>query len=111
MEKFGKFEAVFEPGLHFAGLDLLGCCVQFRSISKRVQQQRCKVSSITKDRLFVTVHIAVQRSVLPENVGEAIYSVTDMSKQVEAGVADVVRSLVPQHTLDEFFALAEELAQ
>lgn len=111
VEKFGKFEAVLEPGLHSAGWDLLGCCVQFRGISKRVQQQVCNVSSITKDRLFVTVHVAVQRSVLPENVGEAIYSVTDMSKQVEAGVADIIRSLLPQHTLDELFALSEELSE
>lgn len=111
VEQFGKFEAVLEPGLHFAGLDLLGCCVQFRSTNKRVQQQLCKITSITKDKLFIAVHVAVQRSVLPENVGQAIYSVTDMGKQVEAAVADIVRSLVPQYTLDEFFALSEELSQ
>mmetsp|Transcript_124580 Transcript_124580/g.248563 ORF Transcript_124580/g.248563 Transcript_124580/m.248563 type:complete len:364 (+) Transcript_124580:32-1123(+) len=111
VERFGKFEAVLESGLYFAGIDLLGCCVQFRSISKRVQQQMCTASSITKDKLSVTVHIAVQRSVAPENVGQAVYTVTDMGKQVESAVADIIRSLIPRYTLEEFFALSEELSQ
>jgi len=110
VEQFGKYEKVLEPGLQFAGPDLLGCCVQFRSISKRVLQQESTVSSITKDKLSVTVHVAVQRSVAPENVGMAVYAVTDLGKQVDAAVADIVRSLVPQHTLEEFFAMSEELS-
>eukprot|EP00439_Symbiodinium_sp_Y106_P028758 s4096_g3.t1 len=39
LERFGKFDRTLAPGLSWAGFDLCGACVAFRSISSRVVQK------------------------------------------------------------------------
>jgi len=103
VESFGKFEKVLGPGLSWIGLDLCGCCFEFRSISSRVEQNICVVETKTKDNVFVTVHVAIQQSVIPEHVEEAIYKLSSVDSQIDSYVADVVRSQVPKMMLDEAF--------
>lgn len=103
VESFGKFEKVIGPGLAWLGFDLCGCCFQFRSISSRVEQNTCIVETKTKDNVFVTVHVAIQQSVIPEHVEEAIYKLSNVDAQIDSYVADVVRSHVPKMMLDEAF--------
>jgi len=103
VENFGKFEKVLGPGLSWIGLDLCGCCFSFRSISRRVEQNICVVETKTKDNVFVTVHVAIQQSVIPEHVEDAIYKLSSVDGQIDSYVADVVRSHVPKMMLDEVF--------
>jgi len=103
VEHFGKFQEVLGPGLSCVGLDLCGCCFQFRSISSRVEQNMCIVETKTKDNVFVTVHVAIQQSVVPERVHDAIYKLSCVDAQIDSYVADVVRSHVPKMMLDDAF--------
>merc|ERR1712136_167605 len=94
----------------FAGLDVCGACVSFRAITSRVEQNRCSVQTKTKDNVFVTVKVAVQQSVVPERVEDAIYKLTNVHAQVDSYVSDVVRSHVPKMTLDEDFEKKDEIS-
>lgn len=110
VEKFGKFSHMLPPGLAFAGLDCCGCCVSFRSISSRITQIVIEVNTKTKDHVFVTAKIAIQKSVLPEGVVDAMYKLTDIHMQVESYVSDVVRSTIPLMTLCELFEKKDEVS-
>lgn len=110
VEKFGKFESILGPGLTFTGFDICGCCIGFRSMTKRIRQSICEVHTKTKDHVFVTLTIAVQHSVSPENVWQAMYVLADEERQIESHVSDVVRSKVPQMLLDDSFANCREIS-
>jgi len=119
VEKFGRFSNILGPGLSCVGFDMCGMCITFRSITRRVEQNELKVETKTKDNVFVTVHVAVQQSVIPENASAALYKLANVSAQIDSYVSDVVRSQVPKMTLDEAFekkdtvsdAIQEELAR
>merc|ERR1712135_240942 len=106
MGKFGKYDKIMSPGLGFAGCDVCGACVSFRAITSRVEQNLCSVQTKTKDNVFV----AVQQSVVPERVEDAIYKLTNVHAQVDSYVSDVVRSHVPKMTLDEAFEKKDEIS-
>jgi regulator of protease activity HflC (stomatin/prohibitin superfamily) len=110
VESFGKFSHILKPGLSFAGVDLAGCCISFRSISSRVEQITVVVNTKTRDNVFVTVNVAVQQSVKPEKVEEAMYKLANVSAQIDSYVADVVRSQVPLMTLDEAFERKDDVS-
>mmetsp|Transcript_51302 Transcript_51302/g.166362 ORF Transcript_51302/g.166362 Transcript_51302/m.166362 type:complete len:223 (-) Transcript_51302:77-745(-) len=55
--------------------------------------------------------IAVQKSVLPEGVVDAMYKLTDVHAQVESYVSDVVRSTLPQMTLFEVFEKKDHVSE
>ena len=82
VEKFGKYDKIMSPGLGFAGCDVCGACISFRAITSRVEQNLCKVQTKTKDNVFVTVKVAVQQSVVPERVEDAMYKLTNVHEQV-----------------------------
>merc|ERR1712032_626979 len=98
------------PGLGFSGFDLCGCCVAYRSITSRVEQNMCVVQTKTKDNVFVGVKVAVQQSVIPESVQDAMYKLTDVHAQIDSYVSDVVRSQVPMMLLDEAFEKKDEIS-
>eukprot|EP00409_Alexandrium_fundyense_P003912 CAMPEP_0185902106 /NCGR_PEP_ID=MMETSP0196C-20130402/1402_1 /TAXON_ID=2932 /ORGANISM="Alexandrium fundyense, Strain CCMP1719" /LENGTH=128 /DNA_ID=CAMNT_0028620889 /DNA_START=86 /DNA_END=468 /DNA_ORIENTATION=+ len=101
LEKFGKFDAILRPGLAFAGVDCCGVCINFRSITSRVEQNVVTVQTKTKDNVFVTARVAVQQSVVPDKVEDAMYKLTDVHQQIDSYVSDVVRSQLPTMLLDE----------
>lgn len=103
VEKFGRYSHNLKPGLTFVGLDCFGCCISFRSITSRVEQNDCQVRTKTRDNVFVTCNIAVQQAVKGDGVGEAVYKLSNVHSQIESYVSDVVRSTVPLMTLDEAF--------
>mmetsp|Transcript_51299 Transcript_51299/g.166354 ORF Transcript_51299/g.166354 Transcript_51299/m.166354 type:complete len:356 (-) Transcript_51299:77-1144(-) len=111
LERFGRFTQMLPPGLSFTSLDCLGCCVSLRSISSRITQLIVEVNTKTKDHVFVTAKIAVQKSVLPEGVVDAMYKLTDVHAQVESYVSDVVRSTLPQMTLFEVFEKKDHVSE
>lgn len=51
VEKFGKYSHMLGPGLSFAGPDCMGCCISYRSITSRVEQNLVYVQTKTKDSL------------------------------------------------------------
>merc|ERR1711933_296377 len=94
----------------FAGLDCCGCCITFRSITSRVDQTLCQVRTKTKDNVFVNVLVAVQQSVVPDSVENAIYKLSNVDAQIDSYVSDVVRSQVPKLTLDEAFEKKDDIS-
>jgi regulator of protease activity HflC (stomatin/prohibitin superfamily) len=103
VEHFGSFSKVIGSGLHFVGFDVGGCCITFRSISKRVEQNDVIVETKTKDNVFVLVQVSVQQQVIPEEAESSVYKLANVGAQIDSYVADVVRSCVPKMTLDEAF--------
>jgi len=110
VESFGKFSHMLKPGLSFAGPDCCGCCVNFRSVTSRVDQLVVSVHTKTKDNVFVTCKVAVQQSVLPEKAVDAMYKLSDVHAQIDSYVADVVRSAVPHMTLDDAFEKKDDVS-
>lgn len=68
------------------------------------------VSTKTKDNVFVHVKVAVQQSVMPESTELAMYKLDNVHAQIESYVADVVRSFIPQMTLDESFEKKDDIS-
>jgi len=91
------------PGLNFPGLDVCGICIGLRSISTRVMQNQCAVTTTTKDHIFVTIKLAVQQTPDPENLDVAIYKLADVDTQMDSMVSNMVRAKVPEWSLDELF--------
>jgi regulator of protease activity HflC (stomatin/prohibitin superfamily) len=103
VELFGSFTKVIGSGLNVVGCDVGGCCISFRSITKRVEQNDVFVETKTKDNVFVLVKVSVQQQVIPEQAESAIYKLANVGAQIDSYVSDVVRSCVPRMTLDEAF--------
>jgi regulator of protease activity HflC (stomatin/prohibitin superfamily) len=110
VEKFGKYSHQLTPGLSFGGFDICGCCLTYRSITSRVEQIMCTVSTKTKDNVFVTAQVAVQQSVKPEAVVDAMYKLANVHAQIDSYVSDVVRSSVPHMTIDEAFEKKDDIS-
>lgn len=110
VEKFGRYEKMLPPGLSYTGFDICGCCIGLRSITSRVTQLNIDVKTKTSDHVFVSVRLAVQNSVLPSSVVDAMYKLSDVHAQVEAYVSDVVRSEVPQMTLQDLYEKKDHLS-
>jgi len=110
VEKFGKFSTMLEPGLAFGGADCCGVCIGYRSITSRVEQNLVMVQTKTKDNVFVTCKVAVQQSVKPDSVQDAMYRLTSVHNQIDSYVSDVVRSQVPMMTLDEAFEKKDDIS-
>jgi regulator of protease activity HflC (stomatin/prohibitin superfamily) len=110
VEYFGKMGKMLPPGLNFAGFDVCGCCISFRSITSRVEQNSVQVQTKTKDNVFVIVNVAVQQSVKPDSVELAMYKLSNVNLQIDAYVSDVVRSQVPMMTLDEAFEKKDDIS-
>mmetsp|Transcript_25181 Transcript_25181/g.65781 ORF Transcript_25181/g.65781 Transcript_25181/m.65781 type:complete len:311 (-) Transcript_25181:30-962(-) len=111
VEQFGSFQKVIGAGLNIVGFDLMGCCISFRSISKRVEQNDVFVETKTKDNVFVLVKVSVQQQVIPEQAESAIYKLANVSAQIDSYVSDVIRSAVPKMTLDEAFEEKDKISQ
>jgi len=110
VEKFGRYSHVLSPGLAFAGFDLCGMCISFRSITSRVEQLMVNVQTKTKDNVFVNAKVAVQMSVVPASTVDAMYKLGNVHGQIESYVSDVVRSSVPHMTLDEAFERKDDIS-
>lgn len=100
IESCGKFKMIAKPGCH-----LLTPCVDTiaGTVSLRLQDERCKIESKTKDNVFVYVHVTLQYSVLPHKVQEAFYSLTSPIYQIESYVYNCIRGKIPLYNLDDLF--------
>jgi len=78
----------------------------------RLQQMQVQCETKTKDNVFVTIKVAVQYSINPDqqSVEKAQYRLTNAKGQIESYVYDVVRSSVPKIELDDVFETKEEIS-
>lgn len=107
VERFGKFIAVRQPGLHIK-IPLIDR-ISGR-ISLRVLQLDVIVETKTKDDVFVKLKVSVQYRVVPEKVYEAFYKLDFPQDQITSYVFDVVRAVVPKMKLDDVFEKKDEIA-
>ena len=107
IERFGKFHALCQPGLHFK-IPLVDKIAG--SLTLRLMQLDVHVETKTLDDVFVDITTSVQFRVLPHKVFEAFYTLDDPEKQIKAFVFDVVRSRVPKIKLDDVFTTKDEIA-
>ena len=107
IERFGKFIAVRQPGLHIK-IPLIDK-ISGR-ISLRILQLDVIVETKTKDDVFVKLKVSVQYRVVPEKVYEAFYKLDFPQDQITSYVFDVVRAVVPKMKLDDVFEKKDEIA-
>jgi len=111
VEKFGSFSRILNPGLNVAGCDCCGCCISFRSITRRLVQNDVLVPTKTHDNVFVAVKVAVQQQVIAKLEEKAMYTLENTSAQIDAYVADVVRAQVPKMSLDDVFDKKDDIVR
>jgi regulator of protease activity HflC (stomatin/prohibitin superfamily) len=99
VERFGKFNRIAQPGLHF----LVPWCETVRFMDLQIRQADVNVETKSKDNVFVTIPVSVQYQVLPEKVFEAYYKLSSPQKQIESYVFNSILGHVPTLTLDEAF--------
>eukprot|EP00927_Polykrikos_kofoidii_P025740 TRINITY_DN23066_c0_g1_i1.p1 TRINITY_DN23066_c0_g1~~TRINITY_DN23066_c0_g1_i1.p1 ORF type:complete len:318 (-),score=59.14 TRINITY_DN23066_c0_g1_i1:246-1199(-) len=109
VEEFGSFSRILEPGFHWVGCDVGAVCIQLRTISRRVEQNVCVVETKTKDNVFVLVKVVIQQAVIPNRAQDALYRLASVDAQIDAYVSDIVRSHVPNMTLDEAFEMKDSI--
>lgn len=109
IEKWGRFEKLAEPGLHFfnpcAGQWLAGV------LSTRIYSLEVRIETKTKDNVFVQMLCSIQYRVVKQNADDAFYELQNPKEQIQAFVFDVVRALVPRMNLDELFEQKGEVAK
>ena len=107
IERFGKFIAFRNPGLHFK-IPLIDKIAG--RVSLRVLQLDVIVETKTKDDVFVKLKVSVQYKILPDHVYDAFYKLDFPQDQITSYVFDVVRAVVPKMRLDDVFEKKDEIA-
>mmetsp|Transcript_77819 Transcript_77819/g.166842 ORF Transcript_77819/g.166842 Transcript_77819/m.166842 type:complete len:395 (+) Transcript_77819:111-1295(+) len=110
-EQFGSFYRMLSPGLGYAGFDMCGVCIQLKSISTRVEQLMSEITTKTQDHVFITAVVATQFQVSSSNPQDAIYKLSNVASQVDSYVADIIRSQIPNLTLDAAFEEKDHISQ
>ncbi|CAH9137297.1 unnamed protein product [Cuscuta epithymum] len=109
VEKWGRFEKLAEPGLHFfnpfAGQCLAG------TLTTRICSLDVNIETKTKDNVFVHMHCSIQYRVINANADDAFYELQNPKEQITSYVFDVVRAHVPKLNLDELFEQKDEVAK
>lgn len=100
VERFGSYSRLLSPGMNFIMFPAETCVA---SMSTRIQQLNTTCETKTKDNVFVEVGVAVQYAVIPDQVYDAVYKLTDAPGQIQRYVYDVIRSTVPKLTVDQAF--------
>jgi len=117
IETLGKFSSIKRPGFHAK----LPTPIQSiaAKISLKTMQTDQMLDAKTKDNVTVSLSVAVQYCVaqypgtVPQESGiyRAYYMLSNPIAQMNAYIADAVRSSVPSYTLDELFESKEEIAR
>ena len=99
VEKFGKFDRITRPGLHF----LLPFAERVYFVDLQVKQAQFSVETKTRDNVFVQIPVSVQYQVLDDKIADAFYKLSSPQKQIESFVFNYIIGHVPNLTLDETF--------
>jgi regulator of protease activity HflC (stomatin/prohibitin superfamily) len=99
VEKFGKFDRITRPGLHF----LIPFAEQVYFVDLQVKQAQFSVETKTRDNVFVQIPVSVQYQILDDKIADAFYKLSAPQKQIESFVFNSILGHVPKLTLDETF--------
>jgi regulator of protease activity HflC (stomatin/prohibitin superfamily) len=99
VEKFGKFDRITRPGLHF----LIPFAERVYFVDLMVKQAQFQVETKTRDNVFVQIPVSVQYQVLDDRIADAFYKLSAPQKQIESFVFNSILGHVPKLTLDETF--------
>ena len=107
LERFGKFLAIRQPGLHIK-IPLVDKVVG--RVSLKILQLDVIVETKTKDDVFVKLKVSVQYKVVAAKVYDAFYKLDFPQDQITSYVFDVVRAEVPKMKLDDVFEKKNDVA-
>ena len=107
IERLGKFHTIATSGFQ-TRTPLIDSVVA--RLTLKLIQGEMQVETKTKDNVFVTLNIATQYRVTPENVRDAYYKLSDPEAQIKSYIEDALRSAVPRLDLDELFEKKDEIA-
>jgi regulator of protease activity HflC (stomatin/prohibitin superfamily) len=99
VEKFGKFDRITRPGLHF----LIPFAEKVYFVDLMVKQAQFSVETKTRDNVFVQIPVSVQYQILDDKIADAFYKLSAPQKQIESFVFNSILGHVPKLTLDETF--------
>ncbi|KAL9261738.1 Hypersensitive-induced response protein 4-like protein [Drosera capensis] len=109
VERWGRFEKLAQPGLHFFNPFKGQCLVGF--LSTRISSLDVRIETKTKDNVFVQLLCSIQYRVVRQNADDAFYELENPKEQIQAYVFDVVRAIVPRMNLDDLFEQKGEIAR
>lgn len=109
VERFGKFVRIGKAGLNFK-IPLVDQLIFTQTL--RVQQLDVRVSTKTKDNVFLEIVASVQYRVSNEDekIKNSYYELEDVAAQINSYVFDVVRAEIPKMVLDEVFEKKDDIA-
>lgn len=109
VERFGKFVKLAHPGINFK-IPFIDQIVKTQSL--RIQQLDVRVSTKTKDNVFVDVVVSAQYRIKDDEdqIYKSYYELEDVHEQINSYLFDVVRAEVPKMKLDEVFEKKDEIA-
>lgn len=109
VERFGKFVKIADSGINFK-IPFVDQIVTTQSL--RIQQLDVRVSTKTKDNVFVDVVVSAQYRILNDKsqIYKSYYELEDVQEQINSYLFDVVRAEVPKMKLDEVFEKKDEIA-
>ena len=116
VERLGKFKSIVGPGFHvkFPFIDKV-----VQHVSMRTMSLQSNIESKTKDNVTITMDVSIQYHV-DYNMGDgglnsgtyrAYYMLANPMDQINAYVADALRSAIPNYDLDEVFSEKDAIAE
>ena len=103
VQECGRYAGEVQPGPV-----CISCPFQtLRQVDLRHVQMNCQSNTKTKDNVTVSLHTSVVYNISPDAVYEAIFTIQDPRGQINSLIDDVLRSSLPQLTLDEAFEAKE----
>ena len=108
VERLGKFHRAAQPGfsLRIPVFDRV-----VATLDLRVQSLDANLDTKSKDNVFVTAQVSTQYRIDPQQTVQAYYELSDPERQIQAYIADAIRSALPQMDLDEIFERKDDVAR
>jgi len=108
VERLGKFHRIAQPGfsLRIPVLDRVVATLELR-----VQSLDANLETKSRDNVFVTAQVSTQYRIDPAQTAQAYYELSDPERQIQAYIADAIRSALPQMDLDEVFERKDDVAR
>jgi len=106
IERFGKFHRTGAAGLN-AKLPFVETKFE---VSLKVQQVSLKMETKTKDNVFVSIPVAVQYSIIPARVFEAVYTMASPTSQMEAIVNNILLGHIPSMDFEHVYSSQPQIA-
>lgn len=103
--RLGKFKQIVSPGIKFK-IPILD---QIHPITNRLTQQDFECKVMVQDST-VTLGIAMQYLIQPENTFSAFYSLSDPNYQLKSLVESCIRNIVPQNTIEQLSVSQESIS-